>query len=232
MEKFVRTSFSLSLPKTDLSKYLERQLVTFFPDTNESEAVSCVLSDTLDRLEHCFRHTRIKGYWDYEGPKFDHLHSDQYAIFLYYLSNTAFKAGFESLAAKAYGLNKALHGLDAFYEIELPSIFVLIHPVGTVLGRASYRDYFCAYQNVSVGADPFVPGSPSFGEGVVIYGGGRVVGNVRVGNNSIISLGTSIVARGGKNLCVPEGHVAFGVSDFSTKPGRHNIKKDIFKNVV
>lgn len=232
MEESAHAPFSLSLPAVALPEYVVRQLSTFFPDTDEADAVSRVMSDTLDRLEHCIRHVRIKGYWNHDGPRFNHLHSDQYAIFLYYLSNTAFKAGFTSLAAKAYGLNKALHGLDAFYEVELPPVFALVHPVGTVLGRALYSDYFCAYQNVAIGADPFAPGSPAFGEGVVMYGGARVVGSVTVGSNSIISAGTSIVARGGKPLHVPDGHVAFGAPDFSTKPSRHNIKRDIFKDVA
>ncbi len=232
MEESAHAPFSLSLPSVALPEYVARQLSVFFPDTDEAEAVSRVMGDALDRLEHCIRHVRIKGYWDHDGPRFNHLHSDQYAIFLYYLSNTAFKAGFASLAAKAYGLNKALHGLDAFYEVELPPIFALVHPVGTVLGRASYSNYFCAYQNVAIGADPFAPGSPTFGEGVVLYGGGRVVGNVSVGSNCIISAGTSIVARGGKPLNIPDGHVAFGAPDFGTKPSRHNIKRDVFKDVM
>ena len=232
MEESAHAPFSLSLPAVALPEYMVRQLSAFFPDTNEAGAVSRVMGDTLDRLEHCIRHVRIKGFWDHDGPRFNHLHSDQYAIFLYYLSNTAFKVGFESLAAKAYGLNKALHGLDVFYEVELPDIFALIHPVGTVLGRAMYRDYLCAYQNVEVGADPFAPGGPTFGEGVVMYGGSRVVGHVAVGSNSLISAGASVVARGGEKLSVPDGHVAFGAPTFSTKRSRHNVKRDIFKDVT
>lgn len=232
MEESAHAPFSLSLPAAALPEYVAQQLGAVFPDINEADAVSHVMADTLDRLEHCIRHVRIKGFWDHDGPRFNHLHADQYAIFLYYLSNTAFNAGHASLAAKAYGLNKALHGLDAYYEVELPDIFALVHPVGTVLGRAAYSDYFCAYQNVGVGADPFAPGSPAFGEGVVMYGGSRVVGNVSVGGDCFISAGTSIVGRNGDRLNVPDGHVAFGAPAFSTKRSRHNVKRDIFKDVV
>jgi len=186
----------------------------------------------LERLEHCIRHVRIKGYWDHDGPRFNHLHSDQYAVFLYYVSNTAFKSGMIELAAKAYGLNKAMHGLDAFYEVELPGIFAVVHPVGTVLGRAKYADYFCCYQNVSVGADPFIAGGPVFGEGVVMYGGSRVIGNVKVGANCLISAGATAISRAGSVFDVPDGHVAFNAPEFAVKPSRHNVKRDIFKDVT
>ena len=46
----------------------------------------------------------------------------------------------EDLASKAYCLNKALHAIDVFYEVELPEIFFLEHPLGTVLGRAKYSN--------------------------------------------------------------------------------------------
>ena len=232
MEESAHAPFSLSLPVPALLEYVARQLGTTYPDIDEADAVMSVMTDTLDRLEHCIRHVRIKGFWDHDGPRFNHLNSDQYAIFLYYLSNTAFGAGYVSLAAKAYGLNKALHSLDAYYEVELPAIFALVHPVGTVLGRATYSDYFCAYQNVAVGVDPFAPGNPAFGEGVVLYGGSRVVGNVNVGENCFVSAGTSIVGRRGESLQIPGGHVAFGAPTFQTKRSRHHVKRDIFKDVV
>ncbi len=57
------------------------------------------------------------------------------------------------IADKAYALNKALHALDAFYEVELPDVFAVQHPVGTVLGRATYSDYFICYHNCTVGAN-------------------------------------------------------------------------------
>ena len=43
-----------------------------------------------------------------------------------------------NLAAKVYALNKALHAIDVFYEVELPDLFCLQHPLGTMPGRARY----------------------------------------------------------------------------------------------
>jgi serine O-acetyltransferase len=39
-----------------------------------------------------------------------------------------------TLADRIYYLNKALNGLDLFYEVEMPDVFYLDHPVGTVIG--------------------------------------------------------------------------------------------------
>ncbi len=226
MLEVARAPFSLSLPVAALAEYAGRQLANFFPDKDESDNVRRIMGDTLDRLEHCIRHVRIKGYWGHDGPRFNHLHTDQYAVFLYYLSNTAFRRGIASLAAKAFALNKALHGLDAFYEVALPDIFALIHPVGTVLGRARYGDYFIAYQNVGVGAAPAGAASPTFGEGVVMYSGSRVIGATSVGNNCLIAAGTILL--GGQ---VPDNHVAFGHHpSVQTKPTRHHVKREIFKD--
>jgi serine O-acetyltransferase len=217
--------FSLSLPAKALSDYVARQINTFFPDTDETQSVAKLLPDALDRVEHCLRHVRFKGYWSPEGPHFNHLHTDQYAVFLYYLANSAYLRGIATLAAKAYALNKALHGFDAFYEVELPAIFAVVHPVGTVLGRASYADYFIAYQNVGVGADPFTFERPSFGEGVVMYGGSRVLGPAKIGSNCLISAGASLIG-----ITVPDNHVAFSLfPNISAKPTRHHVKRDIFK---
>ena len=112
---------------------------------------------------------------------------DQYAIFLYYLANTAFREQpGHPIADKAYALNKALHALDAFYEVELPDVFAVQHPVGTVLGRASYSDYFICYHNCTVGAN-LDNDYPSFGRGIVMYGGSRVIGKTAVGDNTFVS---------------------------------------------
>jgi serine O-acetyltransferase len=213
-----------TLPPGALAEYVARQINALFPDRDESDAVRSVIGDALARVEHCFAHVRMKGFWTNGGPRLNHLHTDQAAIFLYYLANTAFRRGEDSLAAKAYALNKALHGLDAFYEVELPAIFAVVHPVGTVLGRAAYGDYFCAYQNVSVGAD-LANVHPVIGTGVVMYGGSRVIGESRIGDNCLISAGCSILGR-----TVPSGHVAFGQHpEVATKPTRWNVRRDIFR---
>ncbi len=222
--------FSASLSVEDLTEYVAKQMDALFDDGFPVRPqLKRYVTAALERMEHCVLRSGLKGFHtERAGPRYNHLHMDMHAIFLYYLANTVHGMGGPTpIAEKAYALNKALHGLDAFYEVELPSVFALVHPVGTVLGRATYGDYFCAYQNVSVGAD--LDGNhPTFGKGVVMYGGSRVIGAVTVGDNCMISAGTTML--GGE---VPSGHVAFGQHpNMTTKPTRHNVIEDIFKPAV
>ena len=46
------------------------------------------------------------------------------------------------MSDKLYALNKAMASVDLFYQVELPDIFTFDHPLGSVMGRASYSDYF------------------------------------------------------------------------------------------
>ena len=78
---------------------------------------------------------------------------------------------------------------------ELPDVFAVQHPVGTVLGRATYSDYFICYHNCTVGAN-LDNDYPSFGRGVVMYGGSRVIGKTVVGDNSFVSTGAIVIDGG------------------------------------
>jgi serine O-acetyltransferase len=145
-------------------------------------------------------------------------------MFLYLLSNTLFRMDERpALASKVYALNKALHGIDVFYEVELPDIFLFQHPVGTVLGRATYRDYFCAYQRCSVGAN-LDDVYPTIGKGVVMYGGSSIIGASRIGDNCLFSLGATVI-----DAEVPSGSVVFGTSPaLSLRSTRRDVVRDIF----
>jgi serine O-acetyltransferase len=187
----------ISLARTDLALYVRKQFENLFPDGTNLGDLPKLVDLALGRIEHCFSRVRLKGFFSDGEARFSHWHSDQYAIFLYYLANSAFreKPG-HPIADKAYALNKALHALDAFYEVELPDVFAVQHPVGTVLGRATYSDYFICYHNCTVGAN-LDDDYPAFGRGVVMYGGSRVIGKTVVGDNSFVSTG-AIVVDGGK----------------------------------
>lgn len=221
--------FQASLSSDDLTEYVATQMDALFPDRFPVRPqMKRYITAALERMEHCVLRASFKGFHTKDGPRYHHLHTDQHAMFLYYLSNTVFeKGGPLPVAEKAYALNKALHGLDVFYEVELPAVFAVVHPVGTVLGRATYGDYFCAYQNVSVGAD-LDNNHPTFGNGVVMYGGSRIVGKTKVGDNCLISAGASIL--GGD---IPSDHVAYGQHpDVEIKATRHNVINDIFKPLI
>ncbi len=215
----------LSLPRTDLALYVRKQFENLFPDGTDLGDLPRLVDLALGRIEHCFSRVRLKGFFANGEARFSHWHCDQYAIFLYYLANSAFRERpGHPVADKAYALNKALHALDAFYEVELPDVFAVQHPVGTVLGRATYSDYFICYHNCTVGAN-LDNDYPAFGRGVVMYGGSRVIGKTIIGDNSFVSTGT-IVIDGGK--CEPDSVLHGTYPNARRSQTRRNVMRDVF----
>jgi serine O-acetyltransferase len=193
----------LSLSQDELAAYVDRQLDRVFPDGRTGVA-DCI-EPALQRVEFCFSHVNNKYFHDDEQTIFSHLHSDQYAMFLYFLSNTIWQSGnAKQLADKVYYLNKMLHAVDIFYEVALPDIFLLSHPLGTVLGRGSYADYFVAYQNCTVGSN-LAGEYPIFAEGVAVFGGSAIIGDCSLGQNTWVAAGTQV-----KDQKFPGDSVVFG----------------------
>jgi serine O-acetyltransferase len=219
----------LSLSRIDLASYVRKQIENLFPDAADLADLPPLVELALGRVEHCFSRVRLKGYFADGQPRFSHLHCDQYAIFLYYLANAAFreKPG-HPIADKAYALNKALHALDAYYEVQLPDVFAVQHPVGTVLGRATYSDYFLCYHNCTVGAN-LDNDYPSFGRGIVMYGGSRLIGRTSVGDNTFVSTG-AIVMDGG---ALEPNSVLHGIyPDAGRSRTNRDVVRDIFRVVA
>lgn len=218
-------ALQVTLNAAGLAAYVSRQMNALFPDVPVApRQLAPDIRRALERLEHCFSHIRLKRFMQGRSAAFNHLHTDQYAMFLYWLGNTIYRrGGSQTLATKAYALNKALHGLDVFYEVELPEIFAFQHPVGTVLGRAKFSNYLFVYQRCSVGAN--VDGVyPTFGEGVVLYGGSAVLGRCAVGDNCWLSAGAQV-----KDTDLPANTVVFGQSpQLVIKLTRRRVVRDLF----
>lgn len=195
-----------SLDNNTLTEYISKQVNNLLPDSEiQSNILYSFIKKAIERTEYCFSKINAKYFFDGKNVFFNHLNTDQYAIFLYYLANTIWVEEKDStLSSKIYYLNKALHGLDAFYEVTLPDIFILTHPVGTVLGRGEYSDYFVAYQRVTIGGNTDLE-YPVLGKGVAMYGGSAVIGNCKIGNGCSISFGTMVMERN-----IPPDMVVFG----------------------
>jgi serine O-acetyltransferase len=178
-----------SLAEPDLLDYTARQMRLFSAKrlgTTRSE-LAPYIRDTRHRVERCFTQIRRKYYFDGSNTLFDHLHGDHYAAYLYILSNVIFTTSRnDELAARVFLLNKALHGCDIFYGVTLPEVFLLIHPVGTVLGNATYGNYLVAYQNCAVGS--LENGTyPVFEGENVLFARAAVLGNCHVGRNVVVA---------------------------------------------
>ena len=183
----------LSLGMECLVHYLKKQLSYFFPDDRSVQDMDKHTEETFDRIERCF--SAVNNHYFRRGGQtyFNHLNSDQYSMFLYFLSNTLYRQQVNiHLCEKLFYLNKALNGIDVFYEVELPDIFLFVHPIGTVLGRAKYSNYFLVSQECTVGAarEAEVDRSniyPVLGQYCAMYKGAAVLGNCNVGDNCKIS---------------------------------------------
>jgi serine O-acetyltransferase len=91
-----------------------------------------------------------------------------------------------------------LHGIDVYYTIDLPDIFLFVHPVGTVLGTAKYSDYFLVYQNCTIGAN-LKGDHPILGRYLTVYEGASILGRCNIGKNCRIAAGSMIMDSNLKN---------------------------------
>jgi serine O-acetyltransferase len=197
---------SASLTPAGLAKLAATQCNHLFPDDNpvSPDTLMPVCPRALERLEHCFAAIDSKYFFDGANAVFDHLHGDQYAMWLYLLANELHRqSGDVIICKKLFLLNKSLHGCDIFYEVELPSIFLLVHPLGTVLGRGHYSDYFVAYQRVGVGSNHDI--YPTFGRHVTLRPGAAVLGESTIGDHCQIATESLVIDRD-----VPAGSLYIG----------------------
>ena len=194
-----------SLPVADLEAYVSRLLENHLPDGHApGYPLRPLLDRALQRVEHCFSSIHRKYYEDGGVTLFDHLNGDHAAAFLYLLGNTVWhETGDERLPTKLFYLNKIMHGLDLYFSVPMPDVFLLVHPVGTVLGKARYGEYLVVYQNCTVGADTDV--YPRFGDGVILYSSSSVIGDCTVGDNVVFAANSMVV-----DLDVPRDTVVLG----------------------
>lgn len=206
----------------ELAGYLQRQLEQFFPDGKPVRAlIDRNLDDALARLQHCINSVRI-----WPQNTFDYLHSTQYSIFLYYLSNTIWHCdGNETgVCTKLFLLNKALNGIDCFYEIEMPKVFFIGHTVGIVLAKATYGEHLVLYQNSTVGKNHGI--SPVLEDGVVMYPNTAIIGRCHIAARSVIGQGVSVI-----NKNTPGNSLVFqsDAGELTFKPSHRDILNDFFR---
>jgi len=209
------------MPADRLERYLEKLLTDAFPDEGELR-LGKTLARALERVEHCFSRVALRGYRDGGGALFNHLHGDQFASFLYFVSNQAWRDGNEPLAHKAGMLNRARNALLIMPDTELPDVFVIPHTVGTVMGKATYADYLVVCQNVTVAND--LTTRLTFGPGVVLFPGAFVVGTGTIGEASVVAANATLQYRD-----VPANTVVSGRSpDLEMHPRRRDFLARFF----
>jgi serine O-acetyltransferase len=216
-----RKSFRRSLDHAALVAYVRAQVEALFPDGTPVEADG-VVAAAAERARHCFSHIRHPAFGDADTVVFDHLHGDQYTMFVYYASNSAFVAGDVTLAKKLFLLNKALSGFYCLYDTLLPPVMFLNHALGTVIGRGTYGNYLLVTQNVTFGRDG--DHAPVIGEGVIVYGGALIAGAATIGDRTVVAANAAI-----RNADVPGESVVAGSSpDLIVRPRKRRLSEAFF----
>jgi serine O-acetyltransferase len=184
--------FSSSLDADQLVGFTARLMGNLVPDGADHAPQRAHVELALERIERCFSGIHRKYYAGADGVHFDHLNGDHLATFLYLLANSVHAGGGDPVVAtKLFSVNKALHGLDLFYSVRLPEIFLLVHPVGTVIGNAEYQDELVIYQNCTIGSQDGV--YPKFGKGVVLYSRTSVLGGTVVGDDVVFAANSFVI---------------------------------------
>lgn len=210
-----------NMTRGELVDYIAAQLDAFFPDRrgNARHAIEQDLDEALDRQNVCINAVR---WW--KEDEFDYLHSSQHCILVAYLANTIWRnRQADNLCAKLFGLNKALHGFDCFYNTDLPERWFIGHSVGVVLARTAYPEYLVLYQGATVGKNHGK--APVLEEGVVLYPGASIIGDCRIGRGTIVGQNCSIIDQDTPGDCY-----AFSSGGrLSFKPRSRDVLADIFR---
>lgn len=191
-----------------LRHYVTRQIENFFPSLGEPlDLEHAWIEEALDRVNYCIHRAKA-----FEGRDFDPLISGQYATFLYYLSAIIYELGAEhQISSKLFLLNKALNGIDLFYEVKMPSVFLIGHTVGMVFAKATYGSHCVFHQGCTVGRSG--EDRPVLERGVVLFPNASVIGACHIGENTVVSPGVQIVNTNTPGDCIvfpgKEGQLEF-----------------------
>lgn len=198
--------FEISRDK--LLNRLINQLKSFFEiSEDEVNVVHFLSNEVFQRCEYNFSKNENKYYSRNGEVYFNPNHSGQYTVFLYYFANTIFQAKKDdiALADKIYYLNRIMNSCDLFYEVKLPEVFMLDHPLGSVIGRGQFGNYFAFSQNCTVGNNKNI--YPIIGERVTMSANTMILGNSKIGNNVILGAGACV-----KDQNIPDNSLVFGSS--------------------
>lgn len=198
------------ITKENIEKTVLHQLHTYWTNIDDKVVVDAI-PDALIAMEENYKGVQDK--YTFNGGIFPSPYiSVQWMNFLYRLAHKIYvRSGgvTPKEADQVYYLNKVLHSIDWFYQIALPTHFLCEHPLGSVLGKAKYGDYFFVYQGTTVGGNRSDGRLyyPSLGDNVIMYANATVLGNTCIGNNVVISADTYII-----NEKIPDNCIVFGKS--------------------
>ena len=190
-----------------LIELIRRQLSLFMITNQEIEKIRNILTEVIERTKYCFSASGNKYYSKDDKTYFNPFHSGQWCIFLYFLSHTLYQKDESNrvICDKIYYLNRMLNSADLYYEVNLPDIFMLDHPLGAVIGRAKIGNYFSFSQGCTIGNNKGI--YPVLGENVRMLSNSKIIGKSSIGDNVIVAANTYI-----KDQDIESNVIVFGGS--------------------
>lgn len=177
--------------------YVVKQLEMFVPDGYRAvDSIQLCYPEAMEKTKKCIASIISKKDLD-----FNYLVSWEYATFLYFLARILWvKTGESDTAVRIFLLNKALNGIDLFYEVKMPSYFILGgHTVGTVFAKACYSNYVVFHQGCTVGRNG--EDRPVLDEGVIMFPGSMIIGKCHVKENTVLSPGAKLINTSSPGNC-------------------------------
>ena len=154
---------------------------------------SKVVKVACQKYLYCLSNKNIKHF-----PNSILEHADEYTSFLVFLANTAYDYECLEIAKAAYLINRRMNSFDCFYDRKIPEIFHLEHPIGSIIGKASLKNYLVIYQGVTIGGDLKLK-YPILEESVALFPNSSVISNAKLGYNSAVGTGVTLYGRTLKN---------------------------------
>ena len=170
----------------DLVTTYKKQSEVFYGKEINLYDFNPIYKQTCEKYYHCLTKKEPKHY-----PQKLINHADEYTSFLVFLAKEFFINGYIEIAESAYLINRRLNSFDCFYTREMPEIFHLDHPIGTVIGQAKMGNYITIYQGVTIGGNLKME-YPSREEGVAFFPKSTVIGKTYIGKNSAIGAGVQL----------------------------------------
>lgn len=193
-----------SLPLDQLKEHYERLTLTIFPAEVPKTISLQAWEAALERLSVCWRGLALPYFFQEGIPYFNHMHSDHSAMFIYLLSRCCAMENDWDLAERYFYLNKVLHGIDIYHQVELPSVFLFVHPVGTVIGKAKFNGPVVFYQSVTIGSK--TDGQyPSFEGRAIFYASSFCIGPIVCKSDVVFGAGTQILKGFFETACTLTG---------------------------
>lgn len=107
-----------------------------------------------------------------------------------------YNKGFKNLARWLSYRTRKITGIDIHPAAKIGKGVFIDHGMGLVIGEtAVVGDYCVLYHNVTLGSNTFekVDRHPKIGNHVIIYAGAKIIGNIQIGDHSIVAANAVVV---------------------------------------